>query len=68
EAERRDWLNNQNGLSLIEESSYFNQLNKKDVTFLNMESTINPMKEEELFEETNFEHEIDIFELIYGGD
>ncbi len=65
EAERRGWLQNE----LIKEDPYFNALNDLDVSFLNMESMINPMNEDDLFEETDFEHEIDIFELIYGvGD
>lgn len=68
ESERRGWLTNQHGLSLIEQCSYFKKLSNKDVTFLNMDSTINPMNQEELFEETDFEREVDIFELIYGNN
>jgi hypothetical protein len=66
EAERRGWLTNQNGIDVIAQDQYFMKLKSDDVSFLNLDSTINPMVESELLEETDFEHEIDIFELIYG--
>lgn len=66
EAEQRDWLSNQNGLNLIDADNYFKKLNALDVSFLNMDCTINPIEESELSEETDSENEPDIFELIYG--
>ncbi len=67
EAEKRGWLTNQNGIDVIAQDQYFNKLKDANVSFLNLDSTINPMLESELLEETDFEHEIDIFELIYGS-
>lgn len=66
ESEKREWLTNQNGLSIIEDDQYFNKLSKCNVSFLNIDSTINPMAENELHDETEFDSEIDVFELIYG--
>jgi len=66
EAENRGWLSNQNGICLVQEDQYFKKLESKSISFLNMENTINPMDEEDLSEETDFENEADIFDLIYG--
>jgi len=66
EAERRGWLSNQQGLKLIDDDQYFKKLNESDISFLNVQNVINPMKESELAEETNFDYELDLFELIYG--
>lgn len=66
EAEKRDWLSNQNGLNLIDSDNYFKKLNALDVSFLNMDCIINPIDESDLSEETDSENEPDIFELIYG--
>jgi hypothetical protein len=66
EAEKREWLRNQNGLNLIDADSYFKKLNDLDVSFLNMDCTINPIEESELSEESDAENEPDIFDLIYG--
>lgn len=66
EAENRGWLTNQNGIDVIGNDQYFKNLRSSDVSFLNMDSTINPMVEEELHDETEFDTEIDMFELIYG--
>jgi hypothetical protein len=67
EAENRGWLSNQNGICLVDQNPYFKQLRTKGVSFLNMENTINPMIEGDLTEETDFDNEADIFDLIYGN-
>ena len=66
EAEKRGWLTNQNGIDVIDSDQYFKKLKSDDVSFLNMDSIINPMVEDDLQEETDFDTEIDMFELIYG--
>ncbi|MBW2558890.1 MAG: RNA-directed DNA polymerase [Deltaproteobacteria bacterium] len=65
EAEKRDWLNNQNGLNLTDSDDYFKKLKALDISFLNMDCTINPIDESELSDETDSENEPNIFELIY---
>ena len=67
EAEKRGWLTNQNGINAIDNDQYFKKLKNSDVSFLNMDSTINPMDEDDLHDETEFDTEIDIFDLIYGN-
>ncbi|EHA14736.1 hypothetical protein [Halomonas sp. HAL1] len=67
EAEKRGWLTNQNGIDAIDNDQYFKKLKNSDVSFLNMDSTINPMDEDDLHDETEFDTEIDIFDLIYGN-
>ncbi|OAL58032.1 hypothetical protein A6R74_09345 [Halomonas sp. ALS9] len=67
EAEKRGWLTNQNGIDAIDNDQYFKKLKSSDVSFLNMDSTINPMDEDDLHDETEFDTEIDIFDLIYGN-
>lgn len=67
EAENRGWLTNQNGINAVSQDQYFKKLKASGVSFLNMDSIINPMDEAGLFEETDFDTEVDMFEIIYGS-
>lgn len=58
EAESRNWLQNQNGLQLINVDPYFKYLKDNDISFLNLDSVITPTEEDELIEETDIEHEL----------
>ncbi len=58
EAESRGWLENQNGLQLINDDPYFKCLKDRNISFLNLDSVIAPVDEDELIEETDIEHEL----------
>ncbi len=68
EAESYEWLENQNGLKIIDEEPYFSQLKRHEVSFLNLERAISPIDEDELIAETDMEKEfIRNFRMRYGG-
>ena len=65
EAESRGWLNNQEGIKLIDLDPYFRQLHSLGVSFLNLDRVIIPIDENELIEETDTETRSNLVKLLY---